>query len=68
MLEPRVHAEIIPLTKCHLDQLWAEEFYFVGENDYQDLLFELDLEWFRNESFEEHFGRPNAKILVAVCI
>lgn len=68
MLEPRVRAEIIPLTKCHLDQLWAEEVYFVGENNYQDLPFELNLEWFGNESFEEHFGRPNAKILVAVCI
>lgn len=68
MLEPRVRAEIIPLTKCHLDQLWAEEFYFVGENDLQDLPFELDLDWLGDETFEEHYGDPNAKILVAVCI
>ena len=64
----RVHAEIIPLTKCRLDQLWAEEFYFVGENDLQDLPFELDLHWLGDESFEGHYGAPNAKILVAVCI
>lgn len=68
MLEPRVRAEIIPLTKCHLDQLWTEAIYFVGENDYQDLPFELDLDWFGDESFEEHFGRSNAMIMVAVCI
>lgn len=68
MLEPRVRAEIIPLTKCNLDQLWAEDYYLVGENDYHDLPFELDFDWFGNESFEEHYGDLNAKILVAVCI
>ncbi len=68
MLEPRIRAEIIPMTKCNLDQLWAEDYYLVGANDYQDLPFELDLDWFGDESFEEHFGHLNAKILVAVCI
>ncbi len=68
MLEPRVRAEIIPLTECNLDQLWAEEFYFVGENELHDLPFELNLNWMGEESFEEHYGHPNAKILVAACI
>ena len=64
----RVHAEIIPLTKCNPDQLWAEDYYLVGEKDLQDLPFKLDLDWLGEESFEEHYGDPNAKILVAVCI
>lgn len=64
----RVNAEIIPLTKCNPDQLWAEDYYLVGEKDLQDLPFRLDLDWFGEESFEEHYGDPNAKILVAVCI
>lgn len=68
LLEPRVRAEIIPLTKDNMDQLWAEKLYFVGENSLQDLPFELDLDWLGDESFEDHFGHPNAKILVAVCI
>ena len=64
----RVHAEIIPQKKCNPDELWAEDYYLVGENDIQDLPFHLDLDWFGEESFEEHYGDPNAKILVAVCI
>lgn len=64
----RVHAEIIPLAKCNPDQLWAEDYYLVGEKDLQDLPFDLDLDWLGEESFEEHYGDPNAKILVAVCI
>ena len=64
----RVHAEIIPLAKCNPDELWAEDYYLVGEEDLQDLPFRLDLDWFGEESFEEHYGDPNAKILVAVCI
>ena len=64
----RVHAEIIPLKKCKPDELWAEDYYLVGEKDLQDLPFDLDLDWLGEESFEEHYGDPNAKILVAVCI
>ena len=64
----RVHAEIIPQKKCNPDELWAEDYYLVGEKDLQDLPFRLDLDWFGEESFEEHYGDPNAKILVAVCI
>lgn len=40
----RVHADI-PLTKCNPDQLWAEDYYLVGEKDLQDLPFKLDLDW-----------------------
>lgn len=64
----RVHAEIIPLKKCNPDELWAEDYYLVGEEDLQDLPFRLDFDWFGEESFEGHYGDPNAKILVAVCI
>ena len=64
----RVHAEIIPLAKCNPDELWAEDYYLVGEKDLQHLPFNLDLDWLGEESFEEHYGDPNAKILVAVCI
>ena len=64
----RVHAEIIPLAKFNPDELWAEDYYLVGEKDLQHLPFNLDLDWLGEESFEEHYGDPNAKILVAVCI
>lgn len=65
--EIRPSAKIVSLPRDLLDKKWAQDYYLVGENDMDTLPFTInDLSWTKEESFEEHYGRPDASILIVV--
>lgn len=63
---PKKDAEVISAPRDVLDKMWTDENYLINEKDLREFPYELDLDWMDEETFEEHYGKADACILVAV--
>ena len=59
-------AEVVSAPRDVLDKMWTDEHYLINENDLREFPYDLDLDWMDEETFEEHYGKADACILVAV--
>lgn len=61
--------EAVVRTKTKLDKMFVEEYEIVGEERFYDR-YELsgfgEDAWWERESFEEHFGKPDAHLLIII--
>lgn len=63
---PKKDAEVVSAPRHVLDKMWTDENYLINEQDLREFPYELDLDWMDEETFEEHYGKADACILVAV--
>lgn len=59
-------AEVVSAPRDVLDKMWTDEHYLINENDLREFPYDLDLDWMDEETIEEHYGKADACILVAV--
>lgn len=65
--EPRTSIKVVPGDKMRLDKFYADECVLVGEDEflqYDIECYDSDRAWWEEESFEEHFGTSDAKVLL----
>ena len=63
---PKKDAEVVSAPRHVLDKMWTDENYLINEKDLREFPYELDLDWMDEETIEEHYGKADACILVAV--
>ena len=64
--QPKIEAEVVSAPRDVLDKMWTDEQYLISEKGLREFPYDLDLEWMDEETFEEHYGKADACILVAV--
>ena len=62
------YAGVVHMPITRYDKFWAEKYYLLGEDDMDDLPYDIHVNWLKDESFEDLFGSPDARILFVVLL